>query len=289
MPREKSTAEGLKDEVLEGILKQQGFTPQFRIAGSEDTRHEQLSVSVSCLNVSAQVNGVCTPEVAILEASNPSDAARTVANQLATELEQSSYKPKRLKWGSNLEGFSGKNCVSLVELDTPLLENIAEQDFLRLKQIVGHASDLLWVTSLGSPGTALSTGMARSIRNELPSKGFRTLSIQPKSIRSPERVSPLILKLIASSTPEFEFLEKDGILHKCRVVEDGSMSEEMERMRAGERERVESIPLEQAQGPHKLAVKAQGMLDSLCLEPDDAQGQIESDEVVIDVKATGLK
>lgn len=280
--REKITKE-LNDELI-----QQGFAPPFSITASEDSRHEQLSVSVSSLNVKPEVNGVSSHEVAILEASNPSDAAIAVANQLAAELEQSSFKPKRLRWGSNFEDFSGKDCVSLVELDTPLLESIAKEDFLGLQQIVGHASDLLWVTSSGSPGTALSTGMARSIRNEIPSKCFRTLSIQKQSIQSPERVAPLILKLIASSTPEFEFLEKDGILHKCRVVEDGFMSEEMARMRAEERERMESIPLDQAQGPHKLAVKSQGMLDSLCLEPDDAQEQIGDDEVVMDVKATGL-
>ena len=131
--------------------------------------------------------------------------------------------------------------------------------------------------------------MARSIRNETSGKRFRTLSIKEKSMGSPERVAPLLTRLIASSTPDSEFVENDGVLQICRVVEDVSMNEEMARMMTEVRERIESIPFEQVQGPQKLAIKAQGMLDSICLEPDDIQGQIEDDEVVIEVRATCLK
>ncbi|MCJ1354257.1 MAG: hypothetical protein MMC33_004244 [Icmadophila ericetorum] len=290
MPRESSTRNRLAQidsKMLEGILAQKKFTPEFLITDFKDSRHQQLSISVSTHGAVLQTD-TQGREIAILEAPNPTHAASAMAAQLAIELESRSFKPMRVGWDSDIGEITGRDCVSLIELDTPFLEDLGEKDFVRTKQIVSDASSLLWVTSLESPAAALSAGMARSIRNETSGKRFRTLSIKEKSMGSPERVAPLLTRLIASSTPDSEFVENDGVLQICRVVEDVSMNEEMARMMTEVRERIESIPFEQVQGPQKLAIKAQGMLDSICLEPDDIQGQIEDDEVVIEVRATGL-
>ena len=274
--------------MWESTLVQHGFVPQFLVTGPEDEIARDIGISVSKLGTSVPTD-VERGQVAILEARSPTDPARAVADQLAAELEKNSFKPQRIRWGSNLDKFQGEFCVSLVELDTPMLENVGEEDFLSVKQLIRHASGLIWVTSLNSPAGALSVGMARSIRNELPGKSFRVLSVQPESVEVPNRIAPLLMRLLVSTTSESEFLEKDGVAHICRVVEDGFMSEQMARTRAEQKERLEPFPLEEVRGPHKLAIRAQGTLDSLCIESDDAQAQIADDEVVIAVRATGLK
>ncbi len=275
-------------KVLEGALMRKQFASEFTITDFKESRHQQLAISVSTPSI-VPSNGVQSHEITVLEASNPTPVASAIAAQLAIELRSQCFEPRMVRWNSIGEENVGNDCVSLVELDTPLFENIDEEDFIKAKNIISQAPSLLWVTSLESPAEALSFGMARSIRNEMAAKRFRTLSIQRNSKESPDRVAQLLTRLITSSTPDSEFVEVNGVLQICRVVEDKSTEEDLARMMAEERERIESIPLEEAQGPQKLAIKAQGMLDSICLEPDDSQGRLADDEVLIEVKATGLK
>ena len=275
-------------KFLEGALIRKQFALEFTITDFNESRHQQLAISVSTPSIVSS-NGVQSHEIMILEASNPTRAASAIAAQLAVELQCQSFEPKMVRWNAVSEENTGTDCVSLVELDTPLFENLDEEDFIKAKHIISQASSLLWVTSLESPAEALSFGMARSIRNEMAAKRLRTLSIQRNSMESPNKVAQLLTRLITSSTLDSEFIEVNGVLQICRVVEDKTTDEDLARMMAEGRERIESIPLEEAQGPQKLAIKSQGMLDSICLEPDDSQGRLADDEVLIEVKATGLK
>ena len=264
------------------------FAPEFIITDFKDSQCQQLAISISTPSVISS-NGIQSHDITILEASNPTAEASSIAAQLAIELESQCFKPRIVRWDSMSEETAGNDCVSLVEIDTPLFEDIEEEDFVKAKHIISQASSLLWVTSLESPAGALSFGMARSIRNEMPAKRFRTLSIQRTTMGFPDRVSLLLARLVTSSTPDSEFVEDNGVLQICRVAEDRSMNEDLARMSTETRERIALIPLEEAPGPQKLAVKAQGMLDSICLESDDIYGHLADDEVLIEVKATGLK
>ena len=278
----------LNVKMLESALMQKQFTPEFTITNFKGSRHQQLAVSISTPS-NVPSNGVQSHEIIILEASNPTRAASAIAAQLAIELQSQAFEPRIVRWDSFSEEAAGTDCVSLVELDMPLFENLDEEDFVKAKNIISQASSLHWVTSLESPAQALSFGMARSIRNEMATKRFRTISIQRTSMESPNRVAQLLTRLVKSSTPDSEFVEVGGVLQICRVVEDKTTGEDLARMMTEGRERIESIPLEEAQGPQKLAIKVPGMLDTICLEPDDPQVGLADDEVLIDVKATGLK
>lgn len=267
---------------------QKHFAPEFIITDFKDSQCQQLAISISTPGVISS-HSVQSHDITILEASNPSAEASAIAAHLAVELQSQSFKPRIVKWDLISQEDAENDCVSLIEIDAPLFENIEEEDFVKAKHIISQASSLLWVTSLESPAGALSFGMARSIRNEMPAKRFRTLSIQKNTKEFPNRVSLLITRLVISSTPDSEFVENNGVLQISRVVEDRSMNEDLARMVTETRERIALIPLEEAPGPQKLAVKAQGMLDSICLESDDIYGHLADDEVLIEVKATGLK
>ena len=276
------------NEFLESILTRNNFSPELQIADFKDSRYQQLSISVSTSNIAPRIN-VQSREITILEASNPTDASTALAAQLTCELENQSFQTKRIKWNSNFGEITGKECVSLIETSTSLLDDLTEEDFLKMKQIVTSASSLLWVTILDNPAAALSVGMARSICNEVSRQRFRTLSVEGRSLQFLKRLATLLTRLIVSSSADSEFIEDYGILKVGRVMEDKSMNAEMAYMTTEASERIKLIPLDEAQGPQKLAIKAQGMLDSLYLESDHVQSHIEDDEVLVEVKATGLK
>ena len=276
-------------KALDALLKRNGFAPDLVAADSEDAKYQQLSVIVATANVSPETK-VQGREITILEASSPSHTSQALATQLAFELENHSFRIKRLRWNATVSELREKTCVSLMELDKPFLEDLNNEDFAVIKQLILHTSSLLWITALDDPTGGLASGMARSIRNEIPGIQFRTLSVQTSSLDSPDRLAPLIGKLAMTSTSDDEFLEKDGVLQICRVVEDAPMNKELSRWLAEGKDKIDFVPLGQVNCAQKLAIKAQGMLDTLCLESDeDATGDIGNDEVEIKVKATGLK
>lgn len=279
----------MKPKALEALLKRHDFAPDFIAAEFKDTQDQQLSVIVATamksLKSEAQVH-----EITILEASNPSHPSQRLAARLAFELGTNSIKTTRIRWNTNSFTMEGKVCISLIELETSILEHLGEGDFTAIKQLILHSSSLLWITALNNPAGGLVSGMARSIRNEIPGIQFRTLTVPAKSLDSPDQLAPLIGKLATTLTSDDEFLEKNGIIEVSRVVEDSRMNEEWSRQLMEGKDRIDFVPLEQVGSPQKLAIRAQGMLDTLCLETDEGtESELGNDEVEIEVKATGLK
>lgn len=229
-------------------------------------------------------------EIIILEASNPSDRSSALASRLVKELESRAVKASRVTWDRRTCDLTPKECISLMELEASFLEDLSEADFDAVRRIILDSANLTWVTALNGPAGAIASGMARSIRNEIPGKLFRSLQVQDKSLDSPDELAFLVGNVATSVTPDDEFREDAGVLHVCRMVEDAPMSEEITQLLVEGRESVEDMSLEQVGGPQMLAIRAQGMLDTLCVEEDDVAGnELERDEIEIEVKATGLK
>ena len=229
-------------------------------------------------------------EIIILEASNPSDRSSALATQLVHELQNRTFKTSRMAWDGKACDIREKECISLVELETSFLEDLSEEDFNVVKNVILDSAKLTWVTAFDGPAGAVASGMARSIRNEIPGKVFRSLQVQDKSLDSPNELAFLIGQLATTVTPDDEFKEDAGILQVCRVVEDARMNEEITQLLVEGTENVETMALEQVDGPQMLAIRSQGMLDTLCVEDDDvARTDLGQDEIEIQVKATGLK
>lgn len=177
-----------------------------------------------------------------------------------------------------------------MELEASFLEDLSEPDFNAVKSIILDSANLTWVTALDCPAGAVASGMARSIRNEVPGKMFRSLQVQDKSLDSPDELAFLVGQVATTTIPDNEFREDAGVLQVCRVVEDSPMNEEVTQLLVEGKENVETMALENVVGPQMLAIRAQGMLDTLCVEADDVAGtELGNDEVEIGVKATGLK
>ncbi len=281
---------GIADnESLNAVLKLNNLSAEFGVSDFEDDRYQHLSLAVAATGKPGD-EGRRDREIIILEASNPSHRSSALATQLVHDLERRTIKTSRMVWDRKACDLREKECVSLMELEASFLEDLSEADFNVVKSIILDSANLTWVTALDGPAGAVASGMARSIRNEIPGKLFRSLQVQDKSLNSPDELAFLVGQLATTATPDDEFKEDNGVLQVCRVVEDAPMNEEITQLLVEGKENVENMALELVDGPQMLAIRAQGMLDTLCVEEDDVAGtELRSDEVEINVKATGLK
>ena len=274
---------------MDTILKRIKLHAEFGVSDFEDARYQHLSLAVATNSETAQQSREIR-EIILLESAKPSARSSALATQLVHELGSRNIKTTRMAWNQTIYDVSQKECISLLELEASFLEDLNEADFSAVKSIILDSSNLTWVTALDGPAGAVASGMARSIRNEIPGKSFRSLQVQDRSLGTPDKLAFLVGQVATTAIPDEEFREDAGVLQVCRVVEDAPMNEDITQLLVEGKENVESMALEQVNGPQMLAIRAQGMLDTLCVEEDDVAGEeLGSDEVEIDVKATGLK
>ena len=229
-------------------------------------------------------------EITIVEARYPSDSCQLLCAKLVHELTSNHIDVKRCRWGPDITDLAGKHCVSVVDLDDCLLFDTTEEDFGTLKHLILHSSSLMWISKASDPAGHLSAGMLRSIRNEIPGNNMRGLQISSDSLDHPDRIAMLIRRLLMTSTVDSEFVENEGSLKVSRIVEDVSLNNEMSQWMTQREQSIEDLALKEAQGPQKLAIRAQGMLDTLYLEPDkEAERPIDCDEVEIQVRVSAMK
>ena len=253
-------------------------------------RTDNESPDRSGLTLDHEGSSLSLTEVTIVEARYPSDSCQLLCVKLAHELMSNDISVKRCRWGPNIEDLAGKHCISVVDLDDCPLFDTAEEDFGSMKHLILHCSSLIWISEVSDPAGHLSDGMLRSIRNEIPGKNMRALKISGDSLDHPDRIATLIRKLLMTSTVDSEFVEEEGSLKVCRIVEDVSLNNEMSQWMTQREESIQELALKDAQGPQKLAIRAQGMLDTLYLEPDkEAERPIDCDEVEIQVRVSAMK
>ena len=225
----------------------------------------------------------------ILEASNTTPLSQAVATQLENLLNGESLTTNRMTWTHKAFDLGNQHYISLMELENVFLHDMATEDFAKLKQCILASSSLLWVTAVDDPNGDIVLGLARTIRNEIPGKCFRTLRLQSSS-PSPSRLAETIMKIATTSTPETEYIEEEGILKVCRVVEDIAMIGDMSHWMKEAGDDTGRPSTKQACRPQRLAIITPGILDALCLENDDIlQNNLGDNEVEIKVMATGLK
>ena len=262
----------------------------------EKAQSQQLNLIIAKKTELIHTNGITETsehkQVTLIQKAFPSETAQYLASSLSTSLERSGYTVIPYIWGSDMSHLSGKSCISLVELDTPLFRDLTEKDFTSVQQLVLSATSILWVVGFDDPSGAMVDGLARSVRNETPGLMFRILHVE-ELYSSPSATSlleDLITRAYFSTTEDDEFLVRNKLLHTSRIEEDTALNEEINDMLPAAQVRVLNMPLEQIPYPTKLCIRNPGMLDSLCLEPDDLPTtELQDDFIEIEVRATVLK
>jgi hypothetical protein len=255
----------------------------------EEAEFQQLGLVIGAVDETSTPNGA-NKEIVLIEAANPSQAAKEVTAQLAMSLESKSYKTAYFVWGSDVSMLKGKHCIALMELDDSLLRDLNEKDFNSSRKVILEAASTFWVVGHNDPSAAMIDGLARVVRNETPGLSIRTFHYNEGSNASNEKTGELIARTFHSTTTDDEFMIKDGVVNVSRVGEDGILNDEIEGLLPSSGKKVAKMQLGQTHGAQKLCVLTPGMLGSLAFETDeDPQTDLPADMIEIYVKATALK
>lgn len=260
-----------------------------------------------------ETNGHSQPaETVILSPSNKSSELEQFETKLVQSLGSRDHEATVLSWDQISDStVQDKNCISLIEFDKHLLENLSEEDFSRIKQVVLHASHLSWLTGTddmgngGTPTAAIMTGVLRTLHNEL-------LALEPLSIMVDkstktghlEDSASLIANIFCNrqsatitttgtTPPDHEFQIRNGIPYICRALEDDTLNETLHSITSPkDAATVDLLPISAATAKTpsiELAVGKPGLIDSIRFEHSaNAAEPLNPDDIEIAVAATSL-
>jgi zearalenone synthase (highly reducing iterative type I polyketide synthase) len=267
-------------EQWQGLLQSYGLQVQF----TSSTLKSSLTVG----NVPSTENEtVVADEIIILEGTNPTPASQALAAEISDRLQAASIASTRMILADPLANLKGKRCISLLELESSILEDLSQGGFESVKEIILSASNLLWFVGFKGPAASLITGLARSIRNEIAGLELCTLLAPVSAFESQSALVSAIITVATSSIRDNELRAENGVLQVSRLVEEEALSNAIAGLQRGEKV---LTPLSQTVRPQKLVIQNPGLLDSLCFELDGSlEKELGDDEIEIEVRASGVK
>ena len=275
-----------RTNTLEPSLSRNGLNLSFKVGDIENGQAEMLVAQTA----SETVASFSDKDIVIVQPADASARALAFGQQLSVDLEKDSFQTTIFSWGSDVSHLKDKQCISLLELEKPLLNDLNEEGFTSLKSAITETKELLWIVGFDDPCNGMVNGLARVVRNEIPGISFRTAQTDFAHESSPEESTSMIARVFKSKTLEDELRIQNGIISVSRIEEDIVTTKEVENLMPNARDRINRVPLAEVGSPQKLCIQTQGMLDSLCFEADDLPlTQLEDDQIEIDVKATALK
>ena len=183
--------------------------------------------------------------------------------------------------------------LCLLELESPYLLDLDALQFSRIQALISSSKKLLWVTrecnTEASPAFAIISGLIRVVKRESPHLELSTLALENRSTAA-DYCEP-ILKVLQeysgekSSVRELEYVEKDGLLHICRLTPASATDEELF---TKTKPQLQLKPFGLSP-PLKMAMANQGQLDSIrFLEDQLLDKPLGPQEVEFEVKAVGM-
>ncbi|KAH8698372.1 putative polyketide synthase [Talaromyces proteolyticus] len=254
---------------------------------TEDDHEFQLVIGKSPKPASSSI----PEEIVIVEAPQATNSAQKLASHLAEELGRQSIRVNRLEWTSKnyISSIEGRSCIVLADLEKAHLLQASPDEFRIIQETILKAGSILWISGSIGPDAALVTGLARTVRNEVPGSEIRVLQINNTPLDSVSAWSKPILRLLQSTTADTEFTLEGGVFHITRIVEDRTRNEDLAIALGRQEPKLTQTSLSEIPGPVKLSIKNPGMLDSLYFEPDyTPETDLPAGQIEVDVKASGV-
>ena len=218
----------------------------------------------------------------------------TITSTLKNILERSGWKITEHVYPFDNIGPQSTVLI-LDELFAPVLTQIDSKQWESLRNLISTGNNLLWVTKgsqheVTEPDNALVHGLFRTVRMEDPNAKLTTLDVQSSTSIATALSIDLVLKSLRKDQPkqfgEFEFAERNGILHVHRLLPDVPIN----KFRAVEREGAEPIIryLHAAEATVMLRAERKGTFNSLQFcETAMTRVPLESDRVEVEIVAAG--
>lgn len=274
------------ESVTSSVLESKGFRRVFGVDGA--VLYRQRSEHVN------GVNGTSLSKLGfvIIEPSCPSVMVKSFSNSLQNALGADGYKSVAATWAELTircaDEAKGKTYISLVEMETPLLNNLSEPDFEKVKKLISNCERLLWVNGSHNPSMAVVDGLSRTARNEYAGLKFQVLHLS--SLETALQNGPsLVSQLSISRTTDDEFRERGGLLQTSRFFKSVTGNDAMAYCLE---DSIQVQPLKDEERPEalRLTIGKPGLLDSLSFIHDDRfDAALGETEIEVDVKATGIK
>ncbi|KAH8711877.1 hypothetical protein GQ44DRAFT_689781 [Phaeosphaeriaceae sp. PMI808] len=177
-----------------------------------------------------------TPHVLILCADSPIKIQRSIeAAMLLETMTKSGIQAQMLPLSLlPKQDVMGAVCISLVELEEPLLACLSPIHLRALQSIADQSAGLIWVTRGASssyvdrPDLGMFQGLSRTLRAEYENLRCVSIDFSSENRSSANGVADVIYrvyeKLLGSGhypcLPDSEFFEQDGVLYVKRCIED---------------------------------------------------------------------
>ena len=231
---------------------------------------------------------VLEEKVLIIEPASLNGEQEAISKGLLDKLSANGISAERAPWTTDLSSCHGRLCIVLMELASPFLDSITEEEFHSFKKLVEVAGSILWVTKGDDPKMDIILGLSRTIRNEMNGLKFRVLQIIDDGKRETSELVRQIWGVAECDGKDLEFVLQDGVVNIARLTEEVDMNE----MIADQARKAlpKLMAIGKSHSPVKLEIGVPGMLDTLYFV-EDTKGaeELEIEGVEISVKATGLK
>ncbi|GKT55145.1 polyketide synthase [Colletotrichum tofieldiae] len=245
--------------------------------------------------------------VTVLVPPNASETATSFFDTLSTGLVSAGFFPSLVTWDpAEALALQGKTIISMIELEAPFWQDLVtapdssgESAFTAARDFVLSAEHVFWVTGFNDPAAEMVSGIARVVRNEVPGLSFRTLNVYDSlSAYAAQLVAQTFAGFELKSLDDTEFKLEDGVVQVNRLVVDGVINDEMDKLvnagTAAAKRPTGKIALGSvdATSSLRLAIEVAGDLDSLHFIEQQAPTEhgagleLAEDEVEISIKAS---
>lgn len=222
-------------------------------------------------------------DLVIIEPSTASPVTQDFSRRLQDALVAQGRTVSVTQWASELvESISSGDdavshskgndiIVSLLELEHPMLQDISESDFHKLRKLLLQSERILWVTGGDDPSFHVVDGLARTISNETASLRFQTLHLASPSGAPELARGPLLAgRVLTSDCPDNEFRVVQGMLQTARVYKNHAGEKRIARHLKDATRIVPLAKEEKERGcPLRLAIGRPGLLDTLHFVKDE--------------------
>ncbi|KAL9578153.1 MAG: hypothetical protein Q9212_005901 [Teloschistes hypoglaucus] len=234
--------------------------------------------------------------VVLLLPALPSDALEAFAAAIQIKLESSGASVARTDLtSSGVASLGGKSVISLLEIDSPLVYALDEDQFRAFKTLVSTVGHLLWITrgsllESWSNGVefATSQGLFRVMRNEYPIAILPSLDLSKVANVSSVQYADLVLDVWRSSLiedAEIEYAEGNGLIYIPRATEDVGLDYELQLASNTAKPILSALS---APGKPLKASESANVQGCIWIPDEQAESPLEAGEVEVKVEYAGL-
>lgn len=281
----------LDGSAISNALNEQGFVDILKVPFEHSGKVTSAFLATHQPNVEGADKNSRLHDVTIATFGNSSEFTFNVAGGLC-----------KLGWKVSVSNApiepSESNRLILVvdDLAKPLLPTINETQWEALKKMTTLGDQMLWVTEksqldVTNPNGAMIHGLTRVVRAEDPSVCFTTLDVEAAQGDATIQAIDKILQTLEIPRPkthrEFEYVERNGVLHISRVQPDDPVNKAEKDDRYGGDIVERNIP--DAETTIRMICERVGTIDSLCFaEMGKKELPLGENRVEVELEAAGL-